>query len=164
MIKENVAAALIKHLNAELYSWYLYLSMAAHFENKNFLGFASWMKIQAKEEMEHAVKFMDYLNLVGVKLTLDKIDAPPSDWNSFLDIFQLVYDHEVKVTNSINSLVDLAISEKDHATNSFLLWFVNEQVEEVSTSQLILEKLKFIGDSHNGLFMLDHELGKRGKK
>ena len=161
MIKEKVSTALIKHLNAELYSWYLYLAMSTHFENKNFLGFAKWMKIQAGEEMGHALKFMDYLNQVGVKVTLQQIDAPPADWAAFLDIFQMVYDHEVKVTDSINNLVDLAISEKDHATNSFLQWFVNEQVEEVSTANLILEKLKFIGDSHNGLFMLDHELGKR---
>jgi ferritin len=135
--------------------------MAAYFENKNFLGFASWMKLQAQEEMCHAVKFMDYLHLVGVKFSLDKIDAPPSDWDSFTKIFQLVYDHEVKVTESINNLVDMAISEKDHATNSFLLWFVNEQVEEVATADRILGRVKFIGENHNGLFFLDHELGKR---
>jgi len=161
LIKENVSKAMVKHLNAELYSWYLYLAMSTYFESMNFPGFAKWMRIQANEEMQHAMKFVEYLNQVGTTVTYEPIAAPPDKWISFQTVFQEVYDHEVKVTESINNLVDLAVQEKDHASNIFLQWFVTEQVEEVATAHLILEKLKFIGDSHNGLFMLDKELGKR---
>ncbi len=161
MIKQNVADALVKHFNAELYSWYLYLAMASHFENQNFIGFAKWMKLQANEEMEHAMKFYDYLNQVGVQVSFNAIDAPPATWSSVVSVFDEVYNHELKVTESINSLTDLAIQEKDHATNIFLQWFVTEQVEEVATSDYILQRAKFIGENHNGLLMLDKELGKR---
>lgn len=161
MVTEKIQKALNDQLNAELYSWYLYLSMAAHFEHINFNGFSRWMKIQANEEMSHAMKIYEYLNQVNAKVILNQIPAAAKDWSSPLDVFQNVYDHEIEVTDSINNLVNLAISEKDHATNNFLIWFVNEQVEEVATADRILGRVKFIGENHNGLFFLDHELGKR---
>lgn len=161
MLSEKIQRALNDQLNAEFYSWYLYLAMAAYFDHLNFNGFAKWMKMQAQEEMSHAMKIYDYLNVVNAKVTLNNIGSAAKDWVSPLEVFQNVYDHEVEVTNSINKLVDLAISEKDHATNNFLIWFVNEQVEEIAIADQILGRLKFIGESHNGLFFLDHELGKR---
>lgn len=161
MITEKIQKALNDQLNAELHSWYLYLAMASHFEHQNFFGFAKWMKIQAQEEMSHAMKIYEYLNQVNAKVILRQIASASKDWANTLAVFQDVYDHEIEITNSINKLVDLTITEKDHATNYFLIWFVNEQVEEVATAELILGKLKFIGENHNGIFFLDHELGKR---
>lgn len=161
MISERMDAALNKQFGAELYSWYLYLAMAAHFEAQNFMGFAKWLKVQAQEELEHAMKFYDYITRVNGKLILGQIPAPPEQPGSHLDVFEHIYEHEVQITNSINDLVNLALEEKDHATNFFLQWFVNEQVEEVTTALTILERLRFIGDNHTGIFMLDRELGMR---
>ncbi|MEI7811901.1 MAG: ferritin [Ignavibacteria bacterium] len=161
MINERIQKALNDQVNTEIYSWYLYLSMAAHFEHINFNGFAKWMKLQAQEEMTHAMKIYDYLNQVNAKVVFDKIETPPTEWVSPLALFEEIYNHELKITDSINKLTDLAIEVRDHATNNFLSWFVNEQVEEVATTELILGKLKFIGDNHSGIFFLDHELGKR---
>ncbi|MCX6149727.1 MAG: ferritin [Ignavibacteriales bacterium] len=161
MISDKMTGALNKQMNAELYSWYLYLAMAAHFESKNYPGTAKWLKLQANEEMAHAMKFFNYIQQVGKKAELFKIDAPPTKLGNQLEVFQQVLDHELKITKSINDLADIAVIEKDHATNSFLIWFVNEQVEEVSVAKMILEKTKMVGSSQNGLFFLDRELGKR---
>ncbi|MGE5401678.1 MAG: ferritin [Ignavibacteriales bacterium] len=161
MLNEKIQMALNKQMNSEIYSWYLYLAVSAHFDHVNFNGFARWMKLQADEEMTHAMKLFGYLNQVNAKIALDNIAAPQIKWGSPLDIFQQILDHELKITESINQIADLCISERDHATNNFLIWFVNEQVEEIATAEMIVEKLKFIGDSHNGIFFLDHELGKR---
>jgi len=161
MIKPNVEKAFNKHMNAELFSWYLYLALSAHFEAKNLMGFANWLKFQAGEEMGHAMKFYDYLAKVNAKVEFLQIEAPKTGWKSTLEAFQQVYDHEVKITNGINELMDIAIAEKDYPGVNFLKWFVDEQVEEVSTSQLILEKVKLVGDNPNGLFMLDRELAMR---
>lgn len=161
MLKERIQTGLNKQLNAEIYSWYLYLAMSAHFEHQNFFGFSKWLKLQAREEMSHAMKIFEYLNQVNARITLEDIAAPKIKWGTALEVFQEVLSHEQKISDAINELTDLAISERDHATNNFLIWFVNEQVEEIATSEMLVEKLKFIGDSHNGLFFLDHELGKR---
>lgn len=161
VIKEKIQKAVNKQINAELYSSYLYLSMAAHFESMNFKGFASWLKIQSKEENGHAMKFFDFLIERGGKVELTEIEAPKKEWKSHLAAFQEVYAHELKVTGLINELVKLAKAENDYATEVLLQWFVNEQVEEEANSSQIVEKLKLINDSANGLFMFDHELGER---
>ncbi|MDH7603551.1 MAG: ferritin [Melioribacter sp.] len=161
MISNKMEKALNEQLNAELFSSYLYLSIAAHFEANNWRGFANWMKKQSEEEYEHAMKFFEFINEVGKKVTLDKIEKPKLEWNSPLEAFEEALKHEEYITKRINDLVNLAIEEKDHATNNFLQWFVKEQVEEVSTVQKIVETLKLIGDSTGNLFMLDYELGKR---
>jgi len=150
-----------KQVNAELYSSYLYLSMAAYFESINLKGFANWMKIQAQEEVTHAMKFFDYINERGGRVTLDTIKKPPAEWKSPLDVFENTYKHEVNVTKMINSLVDLAIKEKDHATYNMLQWFVAEQVEEEASADAIRQQLKFIGKDGRGLLMLDRELSRR---
>ncbi len=158
---ERMEEALNKQLNAELYSAYMYLSMTAWFEAMNLDGFASWMKAQALEEMEHAMKFYNFINERGGRVKLMPIQGPPTDWDSPVDVFEAAYKHEQYVTSLINDLVDLAIQEKDHATQIFLQWFVTEQVEEEASFSSILEKLRMVGESPGPLFMMDRELGQR---
>ena len=161
MLSEKMQAALNGQLNAELYSSYLYLSMNAYFKSINLDGFANWMHIQAQEELMHAIKFYDFINQRGGKVTLQQIAAPPSGWNSPLGVFQATLEHEQKVTGLIHALVDLALAEHDHATNIFLQWFVSEQVEEEESVGGVLEQLKLMGEAKGGLFMIDRELAKR---
>lgn len=161
VIKEKMQKAINKQINAELYSSYLYLSMSAHFKALNFKGFAHWLALQAKEENTHAMKFYEYLIDRGGKVNLTDIDAPRTDWKSPLAVFEEVYEHELKVTSLITDLVKLAKDEGDYATESLLKWFVDEQVEEEANALEIIDKLKRIKDSANGLFMMDHELGER---
>lgn len=161
MIKEKIQDALNEQLNAELYSSYLYLSMSAYFESIALKGFANWMRIQAQEELAHAMKFHDFLQERGGRVILNAVDAPQTQWDSPLAAFEHVYQHEQKVTDLINNLVNLAISEADHAANNFLQWFVAEQVEEESSADEIVQKMKLLGDDRSALFFLDQELGKR---
>jgi len=161
MIKEKMEKSLNLQLNQELYAFYLYLSMSAYFDSLNLNGFSSWMRFQAEEEKTHALKFYDYILQANAKVDLQNIEAPKKTWKSSLEVFQDTYNHEKKVTESIYEIVDLAISEKDHATHNFLQWFISEQVEEEATALKILEKIKFIGDNQGALFILDKELGSR---
>lgn len=161
MIKAKIQDALNKQLNAELYSSYLYLSMAAYFESVSLKGFANWMRVQAREELAHAMKFYDYINERGGRVNLTSISAPSAQWDSPLAAFEQVYEHEQKVTGLINDLATLAIAEADHATNNFLQWFVAEQVEEESSADEIVQRLRLLGEDRSGLFMLDQELGQR---
>ena len=161
MIKKKIQQALNKQLNAELFSSYLYLSMSAYFESINLKGFANWMRVQAQEELVHAMKFYDFLLERGGKVNLSSIEGPPTEWASPLKVFEHVYQHEQKVTSLINDLVTLAISEKDYATSNFLQWFVSEQVEEEASADEVVQKLKLISDARSGLFMLDRELSQR---
>jgi len=160
-MNQKIGDALNKQLNAELFSSYLYLSMAAYFESQNLKGMAGWMRMQALEEYMHAMKFFDFINERGGRVLLAQIDAPKTEWSSPLVVFEDTYNHECKVTGLINELVDLAFSEKDHAANTFLQWFVTEQVEEEATAQEIRDKLKLVSDNAVALFMVDQELGQR---
>jgi ferritin len=162
MISSKVETAINDQINAELYSAYLYLSMAAYFDSINRPGFAHWMRVQAQEESNHALKFYKYVYERGGKVTLKAIDGPPTEWSSPLDAFETVYKHEVKVTGLINSLVDAARSEKDVASENFLMWYIDEQVEEEANADQLVQTLKRIGNTEHGLFMIDIELGKRG--
>ena len=164
MLSKKLLTQLNGQINAELYSSYLYLSMAAYFESANFRGLARWMRTQAGEEYGHAMKFYDYVIARGGKVELAAIAAPPTMWKSALDVFQVTLKHEQGVTARINALADLAAAEKDHATSVTLQWFISEQVEEEASATEIVERLKLIKDSTGGLFMLDHQLGKRGEK
>ncbi|MFO7957919.1 MAG: ferritin [Candidatus Brocadiia bacterium] len=161
MLSKAMEEALNEQMNAEMYSAYLYLSMAAHFDAENLGGFAGWMKAQAQEEMAHAMKFYGYINEAGGKAVMAAIDAPPGEWESPLAVFENVYEHEQKVTSLINDLVDMASDQNDHATAAFLQWFVTEQVEEEASAEEIVRKLEMIGDSAQGLFMMDSHLGQR---
>jgi ferritin len=166
MESENAMNAKIENafngqLNAELFSSYLYLSMAAYFEDQNLKGIAHWMRMQAEEENMHGMKFFDFINERGGRVTLAKISEPKTEWSSPLDAFNETCNHEAKVTGLIHDLVDLSLKESDHAANAFLQWFVTEQVEEESAAQEIRDKLKMIGDNPVALFMVDQELGQR---
>jgi ferritin len=161
MLSQQMQDALNKQCNAELYSAYLYLSMSAYFQSINFEGFAHWMRLQAQEELEHAMKFYDFVIERGGRAVLGAVDEPTFEWASPLAAFENAYEHEQKVTSLIHNIADLAIKEGDHATNVFLHWFVDEQVEEEAAASAIAQKLQMIGDSMNGLFMLDHRLGER---
>jgi ferritin len=161
MLSEKMNTALNDQINAELYSAYLYMSMNAYFKSINLDGFAAWMQAQTVEETEHAQKLYDYVNQRGGRVVLGAIDAPPRDWTSPLAVFEDTLTHEQKVTGLINNLMEIALAEKDHATQIFLQWFVTEQVEEEESVGGVLEQLKLMGAAQGGLFMLDRELGKR---
>ncbi|HOV15846.1 MAG TPA: ferritin [Spirochaetota bacterium] len=162
-ISNKMADVISKQINKEFYSGYLYLSMAAYFESNNLSGFAHWMKIQAKEEQEHGLKFYEYVLERGGNIELFSIEKPKSDWKSPLDVFKFTYEHEQMVTEMIYNLMDFARAEKDLATEELLYWFIKEQVEEESNASKILERLEMMKDSTGGLLIIDKELGKRGE-
>ena len=161
MLNEKMVDALNKQLNKEIYSAYLYLSMSAHSNFTGLKGFANWFMVQYQEEMVHAMKIYDYINDQGGRVKLMAIAQPPTEFGSPLDMFEKTLGHEKFVTKSINELVNLAIEEKDHATNIFLQWFVTEQIEEEANDNEIISKLKLIGKDDRGLFMIDKELATR---
>jgi ferritin len=161
MLSTKMQDALNDQLNAEIYSAYLYLSMEAYFQDKSLTGFANWMRVQTQEELTHAQKFYDFINERGGRVKLKPIDAPPWDWESPLAVFEAAYKHETIVTGLINKLVDLALVESDHATDTFLQWFVSEQVEEEDNTSTVVDRIKLVGEVSGGLFLLDQELGQR---
>lgn len=161
MLSKKMEAALNEQLNKELYSAYLYMSMSAYSTHIGLKGFANWFMVQYQEEMMHAMKFYNYINDQGGQVKLMAIDAPPTEFTSPLDMFDKTLKHEQFVTKRINNLVDLAIKEKDHATNIFLQWFITEQVEEEANGNDIITKLKLVGKKGDALLMLDKELAAR---
>ncbi len=161
MLKKTIETALNKQVNAELWSSYLYLAMEAHLRSVNLNGFAHWMRLQAQEELGHAIKIYDYIDERDGKISLTAIAAPKGTWKTPLDVFQDTLKHERKVTGLIHDLAQLAEKEKDFATRNFLQWFVDEQVEEESTASNIVEQIKLAGKSSGALFILDRELGQR---
>ena len=161
MIGRKIEEALNAQLNAEFYSAYLYLSMAGYFESINLKGFANWMRVQIQEEQFHAMKLYDYIFERGGKVNLSQIDAPPRDWDCPLAVFNATLTHEQKVTGLINDLVSLARTEKDYAAETYLQWYVKEQVEEESNVGTVLAQLKLVKDSPQALFMLDNQMAQR---
>ncbi|MBN1553060.1 ferritin [bacterium] len=161
MTNKKMISALNGQIKEELYSSYLYLAMSAYFESENLTGFANWMRVQAQEEISHAMKFYHYIFEREGDVELQALEKPPKSWKSTLDAMQDAYKHEQKISQMIDKLVDLAVKEKDHATSAFLQWFVNEQVEEEASVNAIVQQLKLIGDQRGGLFMLNRELGSR---
>lgn len=158
---EKMEKAFNEQLNAELYSAYLYLSMASYFEQNDLPGFANWMRVQFQEEQFHAMKMYDYILERGGKVELASIDAPPSEWKGTLEVFKETQKHEQKVTGLINDLVYLARDERDNASELFLQWYVGEQVEEEDSVGTLIGQLKLIEGSPQALFMMDRELGQR---
>ena len=161
MLNKKVEAAINHQINRELYSSYLYLSMSAYFESKDLKGFANWLRIQAQEEMVHVMKFFDYVNEKGGRVSLGALEAPPTEWDSPVAVAQAILDHEESVTALINDLMALAISEHDYASHTMLQWFVSEQVEEEASASDVLEKTKMVADAPGGFYLLDQELAKR---
>jgi ferritin len=161
MLSEKMNQALNEHLNAELYSAYLYLSMSAYFEHEDLPGLAHWMQIQAQEELVHVMKVYDYINDRHGRVLLGGVSGPPTDWDGPVSVIGDALDHEVQVSKRINVLVDLAVEESDHSTHNFLQWFVAEQVEEEATVNTLLQKAKRVESAPGGLFMLDQEAAGR---
>jgi ferritin len=161
MLSDKMQNALNGQLVAELYSAYLYLSMAAYFDAQKLPGFANWMRVQAQEEVSHGMKFYHYVNESGGRVALGPIEGPPIDWPSPVAAFEHVLAHEQKVTGLINDLVKLAAEEKDRATADFLSWFVEEQEEEEESAEAVLKKVKGAGAEPAAV---DGELGQRAFK
>ncbi len=161
MLSEKIADALNEQINKEMYSAYLYMAMSTHCANIGLKGFANWFMVQYHEEMLHAMKIYEFVLRRGNMVSLQKIDAPPSNFTTPLDMFEKTLEHEQFITASINDLMGLAISEKDHATQTFLQWYVNEQVEEEENDNDMIAQLKLIDDNPQGLMMLDRELAGR---
>ncbi len=160
MLSPKVQEALNKQINAELFSSYLYLSMAAYFEKEDLKGLAHWMVVQVGEENKHAMRIFDFINDRSGRVTLGAIEAPKTEWKSPLEAFEDAYKHEQKITGMINDLMNLVAMEKDGAGHDFLEWFCREQVEEEANAQLNVAQLKRVGDGA-GLYLFDQELGKR---
>jgi ferritin len=161
MITETMQNAINQQIARELYSSNLYLAMAAYYSNLNLNGFANWMRVQAQEEMVHALKFFDYMISRGAKPVITQINAPKTEWNSPFEAFQDSYEHEKLITAHIHDLVNLSIKENDHASHIFLQWFVTEQVEEESTVFDIVTRMKMMENFPGGLYLIDNELKQR---
>lgn len=164
MLSEKMQESLNKQMVAELYSAYLYLSMAAYLESTGMRGMAGWMRAQFAEEQEHGFKFFDYVSGQGGRVRLGPIEEPPGEWASPLAVFEATYAHEQKVTGLINDLVELAEAEGDGGTGEFLQWFVKEQEEEEESAEAIVRKLKGVRDAAKELPAVDRELGQRRAK
>ncbi len=161
MHSQKMIDALNGQANRELYSSYLYLSMSAYFESINKRGFASWMRIQAGEELVHAMKMLDYIISSGGRARMLAIEAPQFSWSSPQEAFQHVWNHERAVTGLIKALVELSVAENDDAGKSFLQWFVEEQKEEEESSDKVLSKVKAAGSDDTALQSADSDLGQR---
>jgi ferritin len=158
MLDKKMAQALNEQINKEMFSAYLYMSMSAYSNKIGLKGFANWFMVQYHEEMFHAMKLYEYIQRQGEDVRLEAIKAPPAEFSSQLDMFTQTLAHEQYITSSINDLMELAISKKDHATQIFLEWYVTEQVEEEENDNDMIAQLKLIGDNVHGLLMLDREL------
>ena len=163
MISEAINEILNEQINKEFYSGYLYLSMSAHLKELGLCGFASWMKHQAKEEVEHGLKIFDYLIDCNSFITLKQIRMPEFEFNGILSIFNCVYEHEKCITRSVMSVAQKAEEECDRITLNFIDWFISEQVEEEEAVKNIIKRLELFGDDKVALFMMDMELAKRAK-
>jgi len=161
MLNKKIEKKINEQINEELFSAYLYLAMGAYCEDINLPGFANWMGVQFEEEQFHAMKFINYINERGGRVELEAIEKPQLEWDSMVDVFEATFEHEEHITSKINEIMDLAIEEKDHATISFLNWYVDEQVEEENTADGILNRIKMINGQGNGMLMLDKEMAAR---
>ena len=161
MLTKVMQDAINEQIKNEFYSAYLYLSMAAFFEAKTLPGFANWLRVQFREEQEHAMKFYDYVLERNGTVKLQAIPQPPVEWEGNLEAFQQVLEHEQKVTGMINKLYETALAEKDYATQVLLQWYISEQVEEEKNASDIIEQLLMIDARGTAVLMLDHQLGKR---
>ncbi|MGQ0703055.1 MAG: ferritin [Gemmatimonadales bacterium] len=162
-LSTKIQSGMNEQMRREFSAYYLYLSMAAWFAQRNFDGFSRWMRAQAQEEASHAMKFFDYVIDRNGEIALDTIDKPKADWKSVLAVFEAAKAHEAKVSQGINKLYELALAEKDYASQAMVQWFITEQVEEEKTSTQIVEVLRIIGDSASGLLLYDRELGARNQ-
>lgn len=161
MLKESLQKALNEQVKNEFYSANVYLAMVAWFEDQGLPGFATWMRAQYQEELDHGLKIFDFILSRDGKVVIEAIDAPPLEYGSPLEAFEAAYENEKKVSRMIDDLYDLANQENDHATQVMLQWFITEQVEEEASTKLAVDKLKLAGSESGALFMLDQQFGAR---
>ncbi|WP_432821540.1 ferritin [Trichloromonas sp.] len=161
MLSKKLQDALNEQMKNEFFSAYLYMAIAGYFESEDLPGIASWMRVQALEEMTHGEKFFNFITEAAGRTDFRAFDAPQNNYETPLDAFKFSLKHENFVTSSINKLMDLAKAEGNHAAQIFLQWFVTEQVEEEASFSLIIRKLVRIGNDGNGLLRLDEELAQR---
>lgn len=161
MFNKKLEQAVNEQIKNELYSGYLYLAMAAQCEATNLKGFANWLKVQAKEELGHAMKLYDFVNDRGGRVIFESLEKPPTEYKSLQEMFEAVLKHEQKVTELINKLYEMARTENDYPLQVHLQWFIDEQVEEEKNASEILAYLKLIGEKGQGIFMLDKIMGER---
>jgi ferritin len=161
VLGKAVEDAMNEQIKNELFSAYQYLSMAAYCESENLPGFAHWMRAQAREEIQHAMRFYDFVLERNGRVALQGIDGPVVEFGSPLEVFERALEHEKRVTAMINDLYGLSVTENDYASQTFLQWFVTEQVEEEKNAGDVVETLKMVGDKSEALFLLDRELAQR---
>ncbi len=161
MISGKMSESLNKHMNFELQSAHLYLSMSSSANEMGLKGAANWFMVQYREEMIHFMKFYTYLVDQGTNITLLASKAVPNNYKSLLELMQKTLAHEQVITSCINELSEQAVKEKDHATQIFLQWFVTEQIEEENNDRDLLAKLKLVGDNGHGILMIDAEMAQR---
>ena len=161
MLSKTIQDAMNEQIKNELYSAYQYLSMPAYCESVNLPGLSHWMRVQFREETEHALKFYDFIQDRGGRVVLEAIDQPVNEFGSPQEVFEQALAQEQKVTKQINNLYGLAVREEDYGSQASLQWFVTEQVEEEKNVGDVVETLKMVGDKSEALFMLDRELGER---
>ena len=161
MIDARIQNEFNRHIQFEMASSYLYLSMAAWCEEQGLRGFSNWMRQQSEEERLHVMKFFDFLLDRGGKVELAAIEAPEASWESPLALFEAAYAHECEVTKRIHALVDTVMDVRDHAANAFLQWFVNEQVEEEANAADVVSRLRLVGNDGRGILLIDQELAQR---
>jgi len=160
-IGKNVQDSINEQIKNELYSAYLYLAMSAHFEHETLPGFARWTRLQAEEEVEHAMRLFDFLNERAGRVILEAIDKPKVEFGTPLEVYEMILEHEQKVTALINNLFEVALSEKDYATQVMLHWFIEEQVEEEDNAGFMVERLRQAGNSIAAILQLDLMAGSR---
>ncbi len=161
MISEKLQQKLNEQVQKEFFSAYLYLSIEAYFLSQGLDGFANWFHVQAQEERDHAMLIFNYINRVGGRIKLERIDAPQNDFSSIEQALRLTLEHEQSVTRSIYDIVDVALAERDHKTNTFLQWFVNEQVEEEENAERNVKNFEMVKGEGKGIIILDRELAAR---
>jgi ferritin len=161
MISKKMAESLNKHMNVELLSANLYLSMSSCASEMGLKGAANWFMVQYREEMIHFLMFYNYLVDQGINVSILAAKAIPNSYKSLLDMMQKTLAHEQMITGCINELSEQAVNEKDHATRIFLQWFVTEQIEEENNDRDLIAKLKLVGDNGQGILMIDAEMAQR---
>ena len=162
-ISDSINEILNEQINKEFYSGYLYLSMSAHLKELGLNGFASWTKLQAKEEVEHGLKIFDYLINCNSFVTLKQIRTPEFEFNGILSIFNHIYEHEQCITNAIMTIAQKAEEENDRTTLNFIDWFIAEQIEEENNVKEIIKRLELFGEDKVALYLMDKELGERAE-
>ena len=163
MVSEKINEVINEQINKEFYSGYLYLSMSAHLHELGLFGFSSWLKIQAREEVEHGLKLLDYLLERNSYVTLKQIRTPEFEFKGVASVFQTLYEHEKCITNSVMTIAKMAEDECDRKTLSFIDWFIEEQTEEEQQVKDIIKRLELFGENNTALYLMDKELGERSE-